>query len=125
MLKKVFFFCLFLPWNPLLLPAAEFHRILFCLDFPYLLSRKIFKCCPPEPLLGASKGLFRKGFFFFFLFHKYFNACFFDLAEATRCSLIFFPNKFLSCHRNKCASSLNISLNCCAGQLRLLKYYIF
>ena len=93
--------------------------------FPYLLSRKNLECCPPELLLGASEGPFRKGFCFFLPFSaNILMFCFFDLAENTRWLLNFFPNKFLSClscRCNKSASSLNISLDCCAGQLRAAK----
>ena len=56
--------------------------------------------------------------------------CFFYLVEATRRSLNFLPNKFLSSCPNKSASSFNISLDCCAGQVKaakilyLLKYVL-
>lgn len=57
-------------------------------------------------------------------------ACFFYLVEATRRSLNFLPNKFLSSCPNKSASYFNISLDCCAGQVKaakilyLLKYML-
>ena len=121
-----FSLCLFLPWNPLLFPVAgqSFPSNIFCLDFPYLLLRKNFKCCPPELLLCASEGVFQKDFCFFFPFSANISmVCFcFFLAEATRCLLYFFPNKFLSCRCNRSASSFNISLECCcSGQLRTAK----
>ena len=103
----------------------------FFLDFAYLFSRKNFKCCPPELLLGASEGPFRKDFCFFLPFSANISiVCFFYLAGATRCSRNVFLNKFLSCGCSKSASCLNISLDCCTGQLRaakmlyLLKYAI-
>ena len=80
--------------------------------FAYLLSTMNFECRPPELLLSASEGIFQKSFYFFLaLLSKYFNGLYFDLAEATRCSLNFLPNKFLSCRVSKSASSLNISLD--------------
>ena len=96
----------------------------FLFRFPHLLSRKNFVFFPPVLLLGASEGLFWKGFIFFLPFSANISmAYFFDLAEATRYSLNFFPNKlmFISCHCNKSASSLNISLDCCTGLLRAAK----
>ena len=44
-----------------------------------------------------------------------------DLAEATKCLENFFQIKFQSYHCSKSASSLNISLDCGAGQLRAAK----
>ena len=115
--------CIFLPWNPLLLQLLDgsFRRIFFA-SIPNLLSRKNFECCYPELLPNASEGPFQKSFCFFLPFSANISmVCFFYLAEATRCSLNSFPNKFLSCRCNKSASSLNVSLDCCAGQLRAAK----
>ena len=118
--------CLLLPWNPLLLPVAGryFMSNIFCLYFSYLLPRKNFEYCPLELLLRMSLC-------FFLPFSANISmVSFFDLAEATRCSLNFLPKKFLSCHCNKSASSLSIALDCYPGQLRttkilyLLKYLI-
>ena len=93
------------------------------------LSSKNFEYCPTELLLRASEGPFRKGFCFLLPFSANISmAYFFDLTEATRYPLNFFPNKFLSCRCNKSTSSLKISLDCWTGQLRgakmsyLLKY---
>ena len=112
--------------------GGSFRRIFFVSIFQIFFRGQILKYCPPELLLGASKGLFRKGFCFFLPFSTNIStACLFDLAEATRCSLNLFPNKFLSCRCNKSASSLNISLDCCAGHLTaakmlyLLKYVMY
>ena len=93
---------------------AKFHAFstIFCRE-------RISNAVPPELLLGAPVGSFRKGFCFLLPFSANISmAYFFDLTETTRYPLNFFPNKFLSCRCNKSASSLNISLDCCTGQLK-------
>ena len=70
---------------------------IFCLDFPYLLPRKNFEYCPLELLLRGTEGVFRKSLCFFLSFSANISmASFFDLAEATRCSLNFCQKNF--CH---------------------------
>ena len=78
---------------------------------------------------NSSSVPFRKGFCFLLPSSANISmAYFFDLTEATRYPLNFFPNKFLSCRCNKSTSFLKISLDCSTGQLRgakmsyLLKY---
>lgn len=103
---------IFLPWFPI-----SFVEIKFWMLFPRTPPRSLWS--------GIPKWLFLA------LFSKYFDSLLFDLAESTRCSLNFSPNKSLSCCCNKSASSFNISLDCCAGQegadkmLYLLKYVIY
>ena len=94
--------------------------------FPISFVEKEFRTLPSRIYRRFSEGVFRKGFCFFLPFSaNILTACFFDLAEATRCSLNFLSNKFLSCRCNKSASSLNISLDCCGGQLRAAKMLYF
>ena len=116
MLKKVSFVFIFT------LESTASSSCWAVVSAEYLFSTKSFECCPPKLLLGASEGVFRKSFCIFLPFSANISiACFFYLAEATRCSLNFFPNKFLSWHCNKSVSSFNFSLDCCAGQLRGVK----
>ena len=76
--------------------------------FPIFFVEEEFRMLPFITPPRASEGRFRKGFCFFLPFSANISmACFFD--------------KFLSCCCNKSASSLNISLDCCVGQLRAAK----
>ena len=98
--------------------SLEYFLPRFCTSFVEEEFQMLPSRTPPQCLrMGIPKGLL----FFLTLFPKYFNGLLFYLAEATRCSLNFLQNKFLSCRCSKSVSYPNISLDCCAEHLRAAK----
>ena len=94
----------FLPQFPIFFVEEEFRML------PFITPPRCFWRAIPKGLL-----------FFLALFSKYFNGLFFLFSWNHQVFAKLFPNKFLSSCCNKSASSLNISLDCCVGQLRAAK----